>query len=81
MVQSKDEQSPEQRQGSGLPINAKAAANYLEMDVKTLQKKTREGKIVGFTGDDGPRHHWYYYLTDLDDYRHKHCSRPRKPKS
>jgi hypothetical protein len=59
----------------------KAAANYLEMDVKVLQRKTREGKILGYSGDDGPRHRWSYYISDLDDYRHKHCSQPSiKPK-
>ena len=77
MAQSSNEHSPERPHGSGVPINATGAANYLDMHVKTLQKKTREGKILGFTGDDGPRRHWYYYISDLDDYRHRICSRPR----
>jgi hypothetical protein len=83
MIESNDNghQPPERSHGSGLPMNAEAAANYLGEGVKIVQKKTREGKIVGFTADDGPRRHWYYYISDLDDYRHKHCSRPRKPKS
>jgi hypothetical protein len=72
----KEEQ--ERHHGSLQLINAEAAANYLEMDVKTLQRKTREKKILGYTPDDGSRHHWFYYLPDLDDYRHKYCSKPKK---
>jgi hypothetical protein len=76
MRMSDKHERPVRRHGSGVPINATAAANYLDIHVKTLQKKTREGKILGFTGDDGPRRHWFYYICHLEDYRHKHCSQP-----
>jgi hypothetical protein len=69
-------ENPNRHRRSGLPISAVAAANYLDMHLKTLQKKTREGKILGFTGDDGPRRHWFYYISDLDDYRNRNRSQP-----
>ena len=69
-------ETQEHHYGSNQPITVKAAANYLGMGVKNLQKKTREGKVLGYTRDEGARHHWEYYISDLDDNRHRHCSRP-----
>ena len=54
--------------GRGESVTVGAAAEMLNLNVQTVRRLLREGKLEGFPKTDSPRSHWLILVSSINDY-------------
>lgn len=70
-----DETPKKASQPSERPVSAKAAAEFLQMHVRSITRLAGAGHIPGHPIGYGQRKKWLFYISELDDWlRAQVCS-------
>lgn len=54
--------------GRGPSVTVGEAAEMLSLNVQTVRRLLKEGKLTGFPKTDSPRSHWLILVSSIDAY-------------